>query len=122
VTDLINTRGIDLDHVTVGGQPLLTDGGLNPHIHHSALRTVGTLEKLSVSGDITVGSAASAVTIGDRQGTARIASGNQPLVLGTAQTNHITLGIDGVTVIDQLQVGKTKIGFAAQVPGHKGHR
>lgn len=122
VTDLINTRGIDLDHVTVGGQPLLTDGGLNPHIHHSALRTVGTLEKLAVGGDITVGSVASPVTIGDRQGTARISSGNQPLVLGTEQTTHITLGADGVTVINQLQVGKTKIGFAAQVPGHKGQR
>ena len=122
VTDMINVRGIDLDHVLVGGLPLLTDGALSPHIQHSSLRTLGSLERLEVSGDVTVGPGLTPVTIGFRHGAGWIGSGEQPLMLGTEKSHHITMTADGVTTINQLRVGDLRIGFAAQAPGHRGHR
>jgi len=122
VTDMINVRGINLDHVLVGGLPLLTDGALSPHIQHSSLRKLGVLEQLEVGGDVTVGANFTTVTIGARQGAGWIGSGEQPLMLGTDKSNHITMTSDGVTTINQLRVGDLRIGFAAQAPGHRGQR
>jgi len=122
ITEMIKTQGIDIDQVTVAGQPLLTDGRLGPGIIHSNLRSLGLLEKLDVGGTVTVRAETIPVVIGSKKGQAWIGSQEQPLVMGTAQHDQITLGLDGTTTIHQLQIGNIRIGFAAQVPGHRGNR
>ena len=122
ITDKIKSCGMNLDQVLINDRPLITDGGLNPSIHNSNLKTVGVLEQLSVAHAITVGVGNIPVTIGNRDGSAWIASDSKPLILGTTEQPQITMNVDGVTDINQLKIGNIRIGFATQVPGYRGQR
>lgn len=121
IADQIRSRGMNLDQVLINDQPLITDGGLNPSIHHSNLKTVGALKELSVENSITVG-LESPITIGYQDGCACIASSSKALVLGATQQPQITLNVDGVTDINQLKISNVSIGFATKVPGYRGQR
>jgi hypothetical protein len=122
IAEQIKSRGMNLDQVLINDQPLITDGGLNSSIQHSNLQTVGILKELSVATEISVGGDTAPVTIGSRDGIAWIGSNTKSLVFGTADQPQITMGIDGVTAVNQLKIGDMRIGFAAQVPGYRGQR
>lgn len=122
IADQIKSRGMNLDQVLINDQPLITDGVLNPSVHHSNLKTVGVLDKLSVATSITAGADNTSMIVGARDGAAWVGSNSGALVLGAVDQPQITLEVDGVTAINQLKIGSVRIGFATQVPGYRGQK
>ena len=122
IADQIRSRGMNLDQVLINDQPLIKDGELNPYIQHSNLQTVGILKKLAVATSITAGGDNTSMTVGARDGSAWVGSDSGALVLGAVDQPQITLGVDGVTAINQLKIADVRIGFATQVPGYRGQK
>ena len=148
VLETAKTQGIEFQDVMVRGMPLVQDGKLNPAIRHSQLESVGTLDRLSVSGvaDLTdtmhirnrrVGintlDPEMALSLWDEEvalvagklkqghaflGTAR----SQNLSLGVNRRSYLEIDTDGLVTVKNFRIDRHRMSFAAQVPGYSGTR
>lgn len=148
VADEIKQRGIEFESVTVNGEQIVTNNQLSGKITQSNLQTVGTLENLKVTGEVSLHNTVNvlnrrlgvntaqpdmAVSIWDEEvaisvgkhkentayfGTTR----KQGLTIGTNKTPMIEIDEDGLTSIKKLQVGIHKIGHGNEVPNYSGTR
>ena len=139
-------RGINLQDVSVDGQPLVSGGALSPGIKHSNLVSVGALESLQVDGHVSLRDTVtvtrgrlgintedpdSALSVWDEEvnvsmgklskNTAFVGTGRKGnLVLGTNRQNHIEIDSDGLTTVQRLRIGRNTISWSAETPGYSG--
>lgn len=146
VKESITEQGIDFKNVRVDGELLVANGKLAQSITESNLRSVGTLSKLTVTGETTLNDTVSvtkkrvgintqepdmALSIWDEEVT--ISAGkfkSQTGFIGTTRKQALAIGINkipaieindvGVTAIKQLQVGIHKISHGIEVPNYSG--
>ena len=148
VLEMAKTQGIEFRDVTVRGLPLVQDGTLNPAIRHSQLESLGTLDRLSVSGDVDLTGTLHvrdrrmgintqdpemALSLWDEEvavvagklkqghaflGTAR----SQNFRLGVNRRPHLEIDTDGLVTVKSFRIDRHRVGFAAQVPGYSGTR
>ena len=148
VSDEIRTKGIDFDHITMAGQPVIQGTSLTRHVTDSSLQTVGVLKTLQVQGETHLNNTVSvlnrrlgintqspemalsiwdeevAVVIGKHKakqayiGTSR----DSALAIGVNRVPHIEIDIDGLTTVKKLRVGLHRISHDTQVPGWSGTR
>ena len=126
-------QGISFDNVIVDGEHLVTDNALASGITKSNLTSVGTLNNLSVKGRVGVNTEnpTDALSVWDEEvslcagkhsentaylGTAK----NQDLVIGTNKQRQLVVNKDGGVWIEQLTVGKNRIGHERSVPNYAG--
>lgn len=148
VSERITKQGIDFDQVTVGGEPMVTNGTLSSKINNSSLNSVGELNSLSVNGEAHINNTFSVVNrrvgintrepemalgIWDdeislmagklRTNTAFIGtSRGQSLTLGVNREPHVEIDVNGLTTVKKLQVGLYRISHGNEVPGYAGTR
>lgn len=146
VKESITKQGIDFKNVKVDGELLVSNGKLAQSITESNLRSVGTLSRLTVTGETTLNETVSvtkkrvgintqepdmALSIWDEEVT--ISAGKfksqtgfigttrkQALAIGVNKTPAIEINDAGVTAIKQLQVGIHKISHGTEVPNYSG--
>ncbi len=139
-------EGIDVDNITVDGEPFVTGERLSHGITKSNLQQLGTLDSLAVNGKINLHDTVhvvknrvgintqdpdSALAIWDEEvnvsagklsknvgfvGTGR----KQNLVLGTNRQNHIEIDSEGLTTIQRLRIGRNTISWGTEVPNYSG--
>jgi len=142
------TAGINFDSVMVDDQPLIENKTLSAAVVDSHLQSTGTLRNLKVSGAANFGQTMQvagrrvgintqdpemALSVWDEEvsviagklskqrafvGTARL----QNLAIGVNRTPQIEIDVDGLTTIQQLRLGRHRIGHAGTVPGYSGTR
>jgi hypothetical protein len=146
VKDLITTQGIDFNKVKIDGELLVDSGKLSSNITESNLQSVGTLLKLTVTGETTLNETMSvvkkrvgintpdpdmALSVWDEEVT--ISAGkfkSQTGFIGTTRKQALAIGVNkipaieitdtGLTAIKQLQVGIHKISHGTEVPNYSG--
>ena len=148
VLEIAKTQGIEFQNVTLKGLPLVENGTLNSAIRHSQLESVGTLDRLSVSGDADISTTMHvrnrrvgintldpemALSLWDEEvalvagklkhahaflGTARA----QNFSLGVNRRNHLEIDTDGLVTVKNFRIDRHRMGFASQVPGYSGTR
>jgi hypothetical protein len=146
VKEAITDQGIDFDKVKISGELLVDSGKLAGTITESNLQSVGTLAKLTVTGETTLNETMSvtkrrvgintadpdmALSIWDEEVT--ISAGkfkNQTGFIGTTRKQALSIGVNktpaieisdvGVTSIKQLQVGIHKVSHGIEVPNYSG--
>jgi len=142
------TQGIEFQDVIVRGMPLVQDGCLNPNIRHSQLESVGTLDRLSVSGDADLAATMHvrnrrvgintldpemALSLWDeevtvvagklKQGHAFLGTARpQNFSLGVNRRSHLEIDNDGLVTVKNFRIDRHRVSFAAQVPGYSGTR
>jgi hypothetical protein len=146
VAENISAQGIDFDNVKINGNFLVEHGKLSSGITESNLQTVGTLQKLTVSGNTLLNETVTvnkkrvgintqdpdmALSLWDEEvaisagkfksqvgfiGTTR----KQALAIGINKTPAIEINEVGLTAIKQLQVGIHKISHGNEVPNYSG--
>jgi len=146
VKESIIKQGIDFKNVKVDGELLVANGKLAQSITESNLRSIGTLSKLTVTGETTLNETVSvtkkrvgintqepdmALSLWDEEVT--ISAGKfksqtgfigttrkQGLVIGINKTPAIEINDSGLTAIKQLQVGIHKVSHGTEVPNYSG--
>lgn len=142
----ITATGIDFDRVTVAGQPLVENGRLGNTVTASSLRSVGTLERLAVSGEadfsdslavrarrvgintqhpemaLTVWDEETALMFGKhKEQTAYIGtSRSQKLVIGINRAPAIEIDENSKITVKNLTVGRHRICHEAEIPNYSG--
>ena len=148
VLEIAKTRGIEFKDVTVRGLPLVQDGTLNSAIRHSQLESLGTLDRLTVSGEVdlsgTVHVRARRMGINTQDPEMALSVWDEEVALvagklkqnhaylGTARSHNLSLGVarkayleidaDGLTTVKNFRIDRHRISFATQVPGYSGTR
>lgn len=148
VKQQIKTDGIDIDRVTIDGEPLLDQNKLSSNITETSIQQLGTLKNLSVDGEAHVYNTLSVVNrrvgINTREpemalglwdeevslvagklksNTAYVGtSRNQSLTLGVNRESQVEIDITGLTTVKRLQVGLHKIGHGTELPNYSGTR
>ena len=125
--------GFEFKDVLVDGKHLLVDDTLASGIRNSSLNTVGTLQNLSVQGRVGINTdtPSDALSIWDEEvsicagkhsaNTAYLGtSKNQNLIIGTNKQRQLEVNKEGGVWIDQLTVGKNRIGHSLSVPNYSG--
>lgn len=146
VKDAVTEQGIDFNKVKISGELLVDSGKLASTITESNLRSVGTLSKLKVTGDTSLGDTMSvakrrvgintpdpdmALSVWDEEVT--ISAGKfktqtgfigttrkQALAIGVNKTPAIEINDSGLTAIKQLQVGVHRFSHGNEVPNYSG--
>lgn len=148
VSEQIQKNGINFTEVNINGQPLINNNTLSRAITGSSLQTVGTLQSLSVKGEVYLNETAivkrgrfgintqepeMALSVWDEEvsivagkhkakqayiGTNR----DQTMSIGVNRVPYIDIDIDGLTTIKKLRVGLHKIAHDSMVPGYAGTR
>jgi hypothetical protein len=146
VGDLITDQGIDFKNVKIDGHLLVDSGKLAQSITESNLTSVGSLSKLTVTGETTLNETVSvtkkrvgintqepdmALSIWDEEVT--ISAGKfksqtgfigttrkQALAIGVNKTPAIEINDAGLTAIKQLQVGIHRVSHGNEVPNYSG--
>jgi len=142
----ITDQGIDFDNIKVNNEPLIKDGKLSSGITESSLNSVGTLQKLTVTGEATLGETMSvakrrvgintaepdmALSVWDEEVT--ISAGkfkSQTGFIGTTRKQGLAIGVNkvpaieiddaGLTAVKKIQVGLHKISHGNEVPNYSG--
>jgi hypothetical protein len=138
----IKQDGLDLNKITIGGNPVIDGGNLGPSVTYSNLQRVGTLTELQVSGETllsqtlyTTGKRVGVNTIEPNQalsvwdqeieiGFGKQANNvgiietprNHTLVLSTNGKNNITLTPDGATTVNKLNMGSMSFAVGDMPP------
>jgi hypothetical protein len=147
VADQIKTNGIEFDSVTVNGEALVTGNTLAKSITETNIKSLGTLNTLTVDGESTFNNQTLAVlnkrigvntlspemalSVWDEEVSIVIGKSKaNEAYIGTNRAQSVAIGVNrqpqieitpnGLTRIRQLQVGVHRIGHAAQVPGYAG--
>jgi len=148
VLEAAKTQGIEFQDVIVRGMPVVQDGTLNSAIRHSQLESVGTLDRLSVSGDADLATTMHvrnrrvgintldpemALSLWDEEVTVvagKLKQGHA--FLGTARSQNFSLGVnrkpyleidaEGLITVKNFRIDRHRVSFAAQVPGYSGTR
>jgi len=146
VAEYISEQGVAFDNINVGDHPLVVNGKLSPSIVDSNLQTVGTLHKLKVSGDTSLGETMvvnkkrvgintenpdMALSLWDEEVTISIGkfkdqqgffgtTRKQGLAIGVNKTPAIEINDAGLTAIKKLQVGIHKVSHGTEVPNYSG--
>jgi hypothetical protein len=146
VAEKIKLNGIDFDQVTLGGQPLVTDGQLGVNITKSNLQSLGELNTLHVRGLAELNNTAYVVNkrlgINTREPEMALSVWDEEVAilvgkhkdrtayLGTKGAHGVTIGVnrvgqididaEGLTTIKKLRVGSHKISHSNDVPGWSG--
>lgn len=146
VAEYISEQGVAFDNIKVGDYSLVVDGKLSPSISDSNLRTVGTLHKLTVSGDTNLNDTVTvnkkrvginttepdmALTLWDEEVAISVGKyKDQRGFVGTTRKQGLTIGVNkmpaieiddaGLTAIKKLQVGVHKISHGNEVPNYSG--
>lgn len=146
VKEAITDQGIDFDKVKISGELLVDSGKLAHTITGSNLQSVGTLTKLTVTGETTLNETLSvtkrrvgintqdpdmALSVWDEEVT--ISAGkfkSQTGFIGTTRKQALTIGVNktpaieindvGLTSIKQLQVGIHRVSHGIEVPNYSG--
>lgn len=148
VLDLARKGSIDFNSVTIGGRALIDGDTLNANITKSNIKTLGTLENLTVAGSAALNETMTvnrrrvgintqepemALSVWDEEvsvvvgkmakqqafvGTSRLSN----LALGVNRIPQIEIDVDGLTTIKQLRVGQHRISHGRDVPGYSGTR
>lgn len=139
-------EGIDINHVTVDGYPLISGNALSPSIKQTNITMVGALENLQVDGYVNLRDTVtvsrgrvginteepdSALSVWDEEvnvslgklskNTAFVGTGRKGnLVLGTNRQNHIEIDAEGLTTVQKLRVGRNTISWSTETPGYSG--
>ena len=139
-------HGINIEDVSVAGQPLVSGNALSPGIKHTNITSVGALESLQVDGHVSLWDTVtvtrgrvgintedpdSALSLWDEEvnvslgklskNTAFVGTGRKGnLVLGTNRQNHIEIDGDGLTTIQRLRIGRNTISWSVETPGYSG--
>jgi hypothetical protein len=148
VLEIAKTRGIEFKDVTLKGLPLIQDGTLNPAVRRSQLESLGTLDRLSVAGEVDLSGTVHvrtrrlgintqdpemALSVWDEE-IALVAGKlkQNHAYLGTARSHNFSLGVarkpyleidtDGLTTVKNFRIDRHRISFATQVPGYSGTR
>lgn len=142
----ITAAGIDFDRVTVAGQPLIENNRLNDAVTASSLRSVGTLEHLSVSGEADLSDSLAvrprrvgintqhpemALAIWDeetalmfgkhRDNTAYIGTSRpHRLVIGINRSSAIEITEQGRVTVNHLTVGRHRVCHEPDMPNYSG--
>jgi len=142
VVDTINRDGLDLNKITLNGDPVIDKGSLSNNITYSNLQRVGTLQELQVQGEsllsqtlytsskrvgINTFEPAQALSIWDQEieigfgkhgtNTAIISTPrNHTLIIGTNARNNITLTPDGGVTVQELTLGGMNITTSERPP------
>jgi hypothetical protein len=148
VLETAKTQGIEFQDVIVRGMPLVENGTLNPAIRHSQLESLGTLGRLSVSGDADLSDTVHvrnrrvgintldpemALSLWDEEVTVVAGKLKQShAFLGTARSQNFSLGVnrkpyleidaEGLITVKNFRIDRHRMGFATQVPGYSGTR
>lgn len=148
VGDQIKESGIDFDQVTVDGNKLVDGDKLSSGIINSNLQTVGSLQRLSVSGEAHINETFSvvnrrvgvnttepemALSVWDEEVSIVIGKNkakqayigtnrDQGIAIGVNRVPQIEIDADGLTSVKKLQVGVHRIAHDVKVPGWSGTR
>jgi hypothetical protein len=149
VVSQIKEHGIDFDQVSVKGQTIINGNELTCAITESSLQSVGTLKRLTVSGEanfnnntfnvlnkrlgVNTDSPEKALGVWDEEVSIVIGkhklnqayigtNREQSVAIGVNREPQIEINTDGLTTVKKLQVGLHKISHAVQVPGWSGTR
>lgn len=149
VVTQIQEHGIDFDQVLVKGQTIIDGTRLTRAVTESSLQSVGTLKRLTVSGEakfnndtlnvlnkrlgVNTDSPEKALGVWDEEVSIVIGkhklnqayigtNREQSVAIGVNREPQIEINTDGLTTVKKLQVGLHKISHAAQVPGWSGTR
>ena len=149
VVTQIQEHGIDFDQISVNGQTIINGNQLTRAITESSLQSVGTLKRLTVSGEakfnndtlavlnkrlgVNTDSPEKALGVWDEEVSIVIGkhklnqayigtNREQSVAIGDNREPQIEINTDGLTTVKKLQVGLHKISHAAQVPGWSGTR
>lgn len=142
----ITEQGIDFNNIKVDNEALIKDGRLSSGITESNLRSIGTLEKLTVTGDTALGETMNvskkrvgintaepdmALSVWDEEVT--ISAGkfkSQTGFIGTTRKQGLAIGVNkvpaieiddaGLTAVKKIQVGLHKISHGNEVPNYSG--
>jgi hypothetical protein len=148
VANTIKDQGIEFNSVTIDGVKLVDGNKLSGKITESNLQAVGELKQLVVLGETSLNNTVNvvnkrlgvntnepemALSVWDEE-VAVIAGKykNNNAYIGTSRKQSLTIGINkkpaieisdqGLTVINQLQVGIHKISHANEVPNYSGSK
>jgi hypothetical protein len=142
----VSEQGIDFSNIKVNGVPLIKDGKLSSGIIDSDLQSVGTLQKLKVSGDTSLNDTVTvnkrrmgintsepdmALSLWDEEVTISVGklksqlgfigtTRKQGLALGVNKTPAIEIDDEGLTAIKKLQVGVHRFSHGNEVPNYAG--
>jgi len=148
VLEAAKTQGIEFQDVIVRGMPLVQDGKLNSAIRQSQLESLGTLDRLSVSGDVDLADTMHvrhrrvgintldpemALSLWDEEVSVVAGKLKQShAFLGTSRSQNFSLGVnrkpyleidtDGLVTAKNFRIDRHRVSFAAQVPGYSGTR
>jgi len=147
VAEQIKSNGIEFDSVRINGEALVSGSTLAKSITETNIKSVGTLNTLTVDGESTFNNQTLAVlnkrigvntlspemalsiwdeevsiVIGKSKANEAYIGTNraQGVAIGVNRQPEIEISTDGLTRIRQLQVGLHRIGHAVQVPGYAG--
>lgn len=146
VRQAIQDHGINFDNVTIEGSPLLREGQLGPSVKYSSLQSVGTLQTLTVVGDVDLGSSVAvrprrvgintqhpdmALSVWDeevalafgkhREHTAYLGTLRpQRLIIGINKSAAVDIDDQGKVTINHLTVGRHRICHEPEVPNYNG--
>lgn len=146
VKDAISGQGIDFSNVKVDGVSLIDNGKLSSSIVDSNLRSIGTLQKLNVSGTASLNDTVTvnkhrvgintqepdmALSLWDEEITISVGklksqtgfvgtTRKQGLAIGVNKTPAIEISDEGLTAIKKLQVGLHRISHGTEVPNYSG--
>ena len=142
----IKNNGIDFENVKIDGAPLVQGTQLSRAITQSNIQKVGKLQDLTVLGEVSLNDTVtvvkkrlgvnteqpdSALNVWDEEvsisagkyknqeaylGTSR----NQALNIGVNRSPQITIGTDGITIVNKLRVAQYIIGHGLEVPNYSG--
>jgi hypothetical protein len=148
VKEQIEKNGINFNEVNIGDQPLIKNNTLSNSVTHSNLQTVGTLQTLSVKGEVRLNETATvkrgrlgintqepemalsvwdeevSIVIGKHKSKQAYIGTNrdQGVVIGTNRVPSIEIDTEGLTTVKKLRLGLNKIAFDTIVPGYAGTR
>lgn len=148
LTKIRSDSDFDLAQIKVNGVLLVEGDRLSDTIKNSGLESVGTLRDLAVSGHVELNDTMTvnrrrvgintrdpemALSVWDEEvslvagkishdtgfiGTNRATA----LQIGVNRQGQIEIGVDGITTIQQLRLGRFRMGHEDQVPGYQGTR
>jgi hypothetical protein len=138
--------GIDIENITVGGQSLISGDTLSAGVTRTAIKKIGILEDLEVSGisnlaktltvqknrvGVNTQEPDSALSVWDEEtnlalgkyskNTSFVGSNRrQNLVIGVNRQNNIEIDSEGMVTIQRLRVGRNIMSWGTEVPGYSG--
>lgn len=148
VKQSIKQQGIDFSDVSIDGNPLVQQGKLSASVIESSLRSVGTLQSLTVAGTANLNETLAvhknrvginteapdmALSLWDEEVAISVGKiKNQTGYIGTTRKQGIAIGVNrtaaveidenGLTAVKKIQIGQHRISHGTEVPNYSGTR